>query len=167
MGDEVLAHLCREWFPRGEYNKLKYKNIGPYKLLRKFSANAYELQLPPGIGISPIFNVADLFPYIANPEDDNTSRPTWDTQEGRDTWMRQMPSAQALEIERILDTQVAKQTRQKECLQYLVKWKNCPIEDRSWLDVGQIQWASYSFEELMDWSHEFFLPWGPNAGASN
>ena len=64
--------------------------------------------------------------------------------------MRQMPSAQPLEIEGILDTQVARWTRRKEYLQYLIKWKNYPIEDSSWLDVGQIQRAGYSIEELMD-----------------
>jgi len=51
-------------------------------------------------------------------------------------------------------------------LQYLVKWKGHPIEDSSWLDVGQIQSAKYSIEELMDRSHEFNLPQEPDAGAS-
>eukprot|EP00253_Pinus_taeda_P002905 PITA_02905 len=138
-GDEVLAHLRKEHFPRGAYNKLKYKKIGPCKVLQKFSANAYELQLPPGIGISPICNVVDLFPYTTSPEEGSTARPTWDIQEGSDTCMRQMPYAQPLEIERILDTQVAKRTRQKEYLQYLVKWKNRPIEDSSWLNTRQIE----------------------------
>ena len=62
--DLVLAYLKRDRFPKGEYNKLKKKNIGPYRILRKFSANAYELEVPTGVGISPIFNVADLYPYV-------------------------------------------------------------------------------------------------------
>jgi hypothetical protein len=39
------------------------KKIGPYKILRKFDANAYEIELPYGVGISPIFNFSDLYPY--------------------------------------------------------------------------------------------------------
>ena len=79
VGDEVLAHLRKERFPKREYNKLKFKKIGPCKNIPKFSANAYELQLPPGMGISPIFNVADLFPYVAGTENDATERPERDT----------------------------------------------------------------------------------------
>jgi len=93
IGDQVLVHLCLEIFPKGEYNKLKFKKIGPYKILHKFSANSYELQLPPDIGISPIFNMADLFPYTASPKDDNLAQPNWDTQKGSSSLMRQMPSA--------------------------------------------------------------------------
>ena len=58
-----MAYLKKERFPKGTYNKLKLKNIGPCKFLRKFYANAYEIELPSDLQSSPIFNVSDLYPF--------------------------------------------------------------------------------------------------------
>ena len=58
-----MAYLRKERFPKGTYNKLNLKKIEPCKILRKFSANAYEIELHSNLQISPIFNVSRIYNF--------------------------------------------------------------------------------------------------------
>ena len=63
VGYLVMAYLRKERFPKGTYNKLNFRKIGPCKILRKFSVNAYELELPSNLQISSFFNVLDIYHF--------------------------------------------------------------------------------------------------------
>jgi hypothetical protein len=104
VGDLILAHLRKERFPRGTYNKLKMKKIRPCRVLRKFGANAYEIELPDGIGISLIFNVSDLYPYRVEGKKTRDEQPMIQ-------WTKKMPVAEKPQMECILDKRVSKRTR--------------------------------------------------------
>ena len=110
VGDLVLAHLRREIFPKREYNKMKFKIIIPCKILRKFYANAYEIDLPPNIGISPIFNVVDLYRY----EDRDTDDTIKYKEEQEFDCMKQLPTTKPLQPEKILDKRLYKKIGGRE-----------------------------------------------------
>jgi hypothetical protein len=62
------------------------KKIAPCKVIRKFGANAYEIELPDGIEISSISNVVDLYPY--------RSKEVGAEEEQKEVqWKKQMPVA--------------------------------------------------------------------------
>ncbi|TYK17871.1 wall-associated receptor kinase 5-like [Cucumis melo var. makuwa] len=67
-GDLVMVHRKKSRFPSGTYNKLKYRQIGPVRILEKYGENAFKVELPPDMNIHPVFNVADLKPYYAPDE---------------------------------------------------------------------------------------------------
>jgi hypothetical protein len=122
---------------------LKLKKIGPCKILRKFGTNAYELELPGDVGISPIFNISDLYPY----REDDTER---SEDQEKIQWEKQMPVAENPQMEKIIDQKIGKKTRRKTYFEYLVKWKGHPIEDASWVNEDDIQRHGKSVQELMD-----------------
>ena len=55
---------------------------GPFKVDEKINDNAYKLELPPEFGVSPIFNISDLKPYLG--EKDELESRTTPIQEGED-----------------------------------------------------------------------------------
>ena len=88
------------------------------------------------MGISPIFNIGDLYPYVAG--DTGTfvegEDPTEDLQR-----VGHMLVAQPLEVEDILDNTVVKSTRKKVYMEYLVQWKKWPIEDSTWMSTVELE----------------------------
>jgi hypothetical protein len=139
----ILTHLRKERFPRGIYIKLNMKKIGPCKVIKKFGANAYEIELPEGIEISSILNVVDLYPY----RDEEAGE---EDEQKEVQWKKQMPVAEKPQMESIIDKRISKNPRRKEYFEYLVKWKGHPVEDVSWEDEEEIHKHGQAIQELMN-----------------
>jgi hypothetical protein len=72
------------------------KKIGPCKILRKFDANTYEIELPYDVGISPIFNVSNLYPYRKDDTEESQNQ-------AKVQWEKKMPIAEKQQMEKIID----------------------------------------------------------------
>jgi hypothetical protein len=53
-------------------------------------------------------------------------------------------------MERIIEQRVGKKTRRNTYLEYLVKWKDHPMEDSSWVTEPDILKHEKTVQELMD-----------------
>jgi len=144
VGDLVLAHLRKERFPRGTYNKIKMKKIGPCRVLKKLGENNYEIELLDGIGIFLMFNVSDLYPY----KFEEAGARGDEQQEVQ--WQKQIPISEKPQMDHILDKRVSKKTRRKQYFEYLVKWKNHQVQDARWEREEVIQKHGQTMWELMD-----------------
>lgn len=135
VGVLVLAHLRKERFPKGQYSKLQMKKIGPCKILHKFGDNAYEIELPPNIGISPIFNISDLYHFKGDVVVGNEVG-LLDISDQE--WVKDLPPRKPMELECILDKKEVKKSRRKTYYDYLVMWKGLPTEDTTWMTDNDI-----------------------------
>jgi hypothetical protein len=63
-GQLFWVHLRKEQFPKQRKSKLQRCADGPFKVLRRVNDNSYEIDLPSKYGVSTIFNITDLSPFI-------------------------------------------------------------------------------------------------------
>ena len=66
-------------------------------------------------------------------------------------WEALLPKATSTIPKKILDMRMSKKTRVKDYYEYLIKWKDHPIEDSTWMTTTMLQKSVVTVENLMDW----------------
>ena len=108
-------------------NKLAPKYYGSYEVLQKIGSMAYKLEPPATSWVHPIFHVSCLKKVIGDNIPIKTLFPKLD-EEGK----------VILEPEKISETRT-KRLRNRVITEYLLKWKNLPVEDLTWENESFIQ----------------------------
>ena len=135
VGDLVMVHLNKARLQKGVPTKLQMRRIGPCKILEKYGQNAYKVDLPNDLNISPIFNVQDLIVYRGPEMTESTQKIEID-RDVRNIKIQPQPKLQA---ERILDSRVKKTTRRRVYREYLVQWRGLPVAEATWLDEEEFR----------------------------
>src|ERR687887_1418398 len=100
--------------------KLSHRRLGPYKVEKKVSSNAYRLQLPNSMRLlHPVFNVVKLTPALPDPIVGRRPAPPPDPVlvDGEEEYV----------VEEILDSRMFRKK-----LQYKVRWEGYGTEHDSW-----------------------------------
>ena len=104
VGNKVWLHLQKERLTRA-YQKLRPLWYGPYTITKVVGDNAFELNIPPFLGLHLVFNVDSLWPYFP---------PLLDTSDIAEQLTPTKLNPDCMEqatIDRIMDTHI-KHTRQ-------------------------------------------------------
>jgi hypothetical protein len=131
VGDKVWLHLQKEHLT-GPHQKLHPLCYGPYTITKVVGDNDFELNLPPFLGLHPVFNVDLLRPYFP---------PLLDTSEIAEQLTPTELNPDCMEHEstdHIMDTQV-KGTHQQRIQLYRVVKAGQLLHQGKWLTRGQIQ----------------------------
>ena len=139
VGDLVLLST-RNLKVKGTPSKLQKRFVGPFRVLETLGEQAYRLALPETWKIHPVFHVSLLRDWKAA-----------DVQEDQPVSREDAPDIEEpyWEIEKILRWRKIKRNK-KIIKEYLVLWKNFPVEEASWIQANQLSHP----EQLQDYIKE-------------
>ena len=116
-----------------QYSKKDPTFIGPYKIIKKYSAVTYKLELPDGMKLHPTFHISKLKKYIESPERFKSRiepPPPPDLIDGFEEF----------EVEEIVNRRLRKRGK-KQIVEYLIKWKGKPAYENTWEPESNLEHA--------------------------
>ncbi|TYK01362.1 reverse transcriptase [Cucumis melo var. makuwa] len=142
-GDQVLIKLRPEQvkFRGPKDQRLVRKYEGPVEVLKKVGNTSYRVVLPTWMKIYPVIHVSNLKPYRQDTKDlqrNIVTRPIIDLSQKEDK-----------DVEEILAERVRRGRRPARRIhEYLVKWKNLPVEETSWKRVEDLEAWKQKIEDF-------------------
>lgn len=133
IGDQVWL-IRRHIQSQRPSNKLDYKKIGPFTIIKKINPVAFKLRLPHSMKIHHVFHVSLLEPYYQSMILDRTQVPPPPIQ---------INGQEEYEVEEILDSKI-----KHGILYFLVHWRGYDINERTWepmMNLTNAQDALYDF----------------------
>jgi hypothetical protein len=131
VGDKVWLHLQKERLI-GPHQKIRPLRYGSYTITKVVGDNSFELNIPPFLGLHPMFNVDLLRPYFPPLLD------TSDVAEQLTPKELNLDYIQQESNDQIVDTQI-KGTRYQRIQLYQVVKAGQLLHQGKWLTQGQIQ----------------------------
>jgi hypothetical protein len=131
VGDKFWLHLQKEFLTR-PHRKLLPLCYGSYTITKALGDNSFEINIPPFLGMHPVFNVDLLRPYFPPLLD------TSDVAEQLTPTYLNLDCIQQESNDHIVDTQI-KGTQQKRIQLYRVVKAGQLLHQGKWLTRGQIQ----------------------------
>ena len=139
VGDKVWLHLQKERLT-GPHRKLRPLRYGPYTITKAVGNNAFELSIPPFLGLHPVFNVDRLRPYFPPLLDTSDIAEQLTPTELNPDCMEQSTT------DCIMDMQI-KNTRQQQIQLYRVVKAGQLLHQGKWFTRDQVQ---QKFPHLME-----------------
>ena len=139
MGEKVWLHLQKECLT-GPHRKIHLLRYGPYTITKDIGNNAFELSIPPFLGLHPVFNVDHLRPYFPTLLDTSDIVEQLTPTELKPDCMEQATT------DCIMDMQI-KNTRQQKIQMYRVVKDGQLLIQGKWFTRDQVQ---QKFPHLME-----------------
>ena len=148
VGSKAYIKLGEGYTIPGVNPKLHQQRVGPFAITRKEGARAYHLELPLAMSrLHPVFSIAQLEPYPL--DKDPYNRPQ--NADLPDIMEKDRVGLDADEyrVEAIVGKRLSGHN-----VQYLVKWKDCGVQENVWYNIRKLQDCLDLVEQYEERNHD-------------
>ena len=133
IGDKVWL-LRRNLKTNRPCDKLDFRRLGPFSVVKQINDVAFRLELPPSMKIHPVFHVSLLEPYKASSIPGRSQAPPPPVE---------VEGTEEFEVSEILDSRIIRRK-----LEYLVHWQGYDISERTWEPAANLRHAPEMIQDF-------------------